>query len=85
MNILYLHGYGSSGQSSTVKYLKKSLPNDHITAPDIPVDPTEALPYLRNLCDDEHFDTSSAPAWGHSTRRITLTCFCENQRSLREK
>ena len=22
MNILYLHGYGSSGQSSTVEYLK---------------------------------------------------------------
>ena len=56
MNILYLHGYGSSGQSSTVEFLKKALPNDHITAPDIPVDPAEALPYLRNLCDDEHFD-----------------------------
>ena len=56
MNILYLHGYGSSGQSSTVEYLKKALPDDHITAPDIPVDPAEALPFLRKLCDDEHFD-----------------------------
>lgn len=46
MNILYLHGYGSSGQSSTVKFLKKALPNDHIYAPDIPVDPKEALPEL---------------------------------------
>ena len=57
MNILYLHGYGSSGQSSTVEYLKKSLPDYyHIEAPDIPVDPAEALPFLKHLCDDEHFD-----------------------------
>ena len=56
MNILYLHGFGSSGQSNTVEYLKKALPNDNITAPDIPVDPSEALPFLRKLCDDGHFD-----------------------------
>lgn len=56
MNILYLHGYGSSGQSNTVEYLKKSLPNYYqITAPDIPVDPAEALPFLRDLCEKEHF------------------------------
>ena len=35
MNVLYLHGFGSSGQSNTVEYLKKALPNDNITAPDI--------------------------------------------------
>ena len=56
MNILYLHGFGSSGQSNTVEYLKKALPNDNIAAPDIPVDPSEALPFLRKLCDDGHFD-----------------------------
>jgi len=40
MNILYLHGFGSSGQSSTVDYLKKVLPDYYnIEAPDIPVDP----------------------------------------------
>ena len=56
MNILYLHGFGSSGQSSTVEYLKKSLPDYYdITAPNIPVDPAEALPFLRELCEKEHF------------------------------
>ena len=50
MNILYLHGFGSSGQSSTVEYLKKALPDCHIDAPDIPVDPAEALPYLKRMC-----------------------------------
>ena len=56
MNILYLHGFGSSGQSNTVEYLKKSLPDYYdITAPDIPVDPVEALPFLRELCEKEHF------------------------------
>ena len=56
MNILYLHGFGSSGQSSTVEFLKKSLPDYYdITAPDIPVDPAEALPFLRELCEKEQF------------------------------
>ena len=48
--ILYFHGYGSSGMSNTVNYLKKQLPECRIIAPDIPVDPQEALPYLRMLC-----------------------------------
>lgn len=43
MNILYLHGFGSSGQTNTVEYLKKSLPDYYnIEAPDITVDPTVA-------------------------------------------
>ena len=57
MNILYLHGYGSSGQSSTVEFLKKALPDYYnIEAPDIPVNPAEALPYLKKMCSESHFD-----------------------------
>ena len=48
--IIYFHGYGSSGMSNTISYLKKQLPECEIIAPDIPVDPQEALPYLRMLC-----------------------------------
>ena len=47
---MYLHGYGSSGMSHTVDYLRKLMPECEIIAPDIPVDPQEALPYLRQLC-----------------------------------
>ena len=65
MNILYLHGYGSSGQSSTVEYLKKSLPDYyHIEAPDIPVDPAEALPFLKHLCEEEHFSVIIGTSMG---------------------
>ena len=65
MNILYLHGFGSSGQSSTVEYLKKSLPDHyHIEAPDIPVDPAEALPFLKRLCEEEHFSVIIGTSMG---------------------
>ena len=65
MNILYLHGFGSSGQSNTVEYLKKSLPDYYdITAPDIPVDPAEALPFLKQLCEEEHFSVIIGTSMG---------------------
>lgn len=64
MKILYLHGYGSSGKSSTARFLKKNLPDDHITAPDIPVDPAEALPFLKQLCEEEHFSVIIGTSMG---------------------
>ena len=65
MNILYLHGFGSSGQSNTVEYLKKALPDYYdIEAPDIPVDPAEALPFLRKLCEKEHFSVIIGTSMG---------------------
>ena len=48
--IVYLHGYGSSSQSSTVKYLAKKMPDFNVIAPDTPIDPKEALPFLKNYC-----------------------------------
>ena len=50
-NIIYLHGFGSSGQSGTVKHLRKVLPQFNVLAPDIPVSPSEALPFLKDYCD----------------------------------
>lgn len=47
---MYLHGFGSSGKSHTVEYLKKQLPECHFITPTIPVDPKKALPFLRMLC-----------------------------------
>ena len=65
MNILYLHGFCSSGQSNTVEYLKKALPDYYnIEAPDIPVDPAEALPFLRKLCEKEHFSVIIGTSMG---------------------
>ena len=50
--IVYFHGYGSSSTSGTVQYLKEMMPDYNVIAPDIPVDPAEALPYLRQYCRD---------------------------------
>ena len=50
--IVYFHGFGSSGASGTVDALRRLLPECEILAPDIPVDPADALPYLRQYCED---------------------------------
>lgn len=57
--ILYLHGFASSGASGTVDLLRKEFwerkATDKIAvlAPDIPVDPAEALPMLKALVAKE--------------------------------
>lgn len=48
-NIIYFHGLSSSGNSSTGKKLKELFPNENVVTPDIPVNPKEALPFLKNL------------------------------------
>ena len=54
--IVYLHGFGSSGQSGTVKYLRKLMPEYSVLAPDIPVNPAEAQKFLKNYCEVCHPD-----------------------------
>lgn len=54
--IVYFHGYGSSSQSSTVKYLAKKMPEYSVFAPDIPIDPEEALLFLKNYCASHKAD-----------------------------
>ena len=56
MKIIYFHGFGSSHASGTVEILRRELVNDEIMAPDIPVDPANALPYLKELCQAEQPD-----------------------------
>ena len=54
--IVYFHGYGSSSQSDTAKYLAENMPGYNVLAPDIPVDPKEALPFLKDYCRAHHVD-----------------------------
>ena len=56
MKIIYFHGFGSSHASGTVQILSRELVNDEVMAPDIPVDPIEALPYLKEYCEREQPD-----------------------------
>lgn len=51
-NILYVHGFGSSGQSGTVTKLRELLPEAELTAPDLPIHPEEAMTLLRKTCDE---------------------------------
>lgn len=53
MKIVYLHGFGSSGTSGTVQLLAGALPKVQVVAPDIPVDPSEALPFLLEYCKEQ--------------------------------
>ena len=56
MKILYFHGFASSGATGTAEFLRKMLPEAEVISPDIPVDPVEALPYLKQLCEQEQPD-----------------------------
>lgn len=53
--ILYVHGFASSGTNGTVRALRLLLPQAEVTAPDLPVEPEEALELLRSIV------ASSAP------------------------
>jgi len=54
--IVYLHGFGSSGQSGTVRFLRKQMPDCTVLAPDIPIEPSEALVFLKGFCDEHRPD-----------------------------
>ncbi len=49
--ILYVHGFGSSGQSGTVDKIREMLPAATVTAPDLPIHPEEAMELLRDTCN----------------------------------
>ncbi len=78
MKIVYFHGFGSSGSSGTVQLLGQLMPDAQIVAPDIPVDPVEALPYLKRLCQEEQPDlvvgTSMGGMYAQQMRDFKRIC-----------
>lgn len=78
MKLIYFHGFGSSGASGTVEILRRCFPEDEIIAPDIPVDPIEALPYLKKLCETEQPDiivgTSMGGMYAQQMRGFLRIC-----------
>ena len=54
--VMYVHGFGSSGQSGTVERLRIVFPNTRVVAPDLPVHPAEAQALLSELCEKEQPD-----------------------------
>ncbi len=80
MKIIYFHGFASSGASGTVQNLRLILPDDEIIAPDIPVDPAEALPFLRELCANEQPDLVIGTSMGgmYAQQMHGFRKFCVN-------
>ncbi|MBQ9236339.1 MAG: hypothetical protein IJ183_00270 [Prevotella sp.] len=78
MKIIYFHGFGSSGASGTVQMLRQLLPDDEVIAPDIPVEPLEALPFLKELCQKEQPDviigTSMGGMYAHQMHGFKRIC-----------
>ena len=54
--MLYVHGFASSGQSGTVTRLRTVMPQARVIAPDLPVNPHEAIALLHTICEQEKPD-----------------------------
>ena len=54
--LLYVHGFASSGQTGSVKTLRLLLPGATVIAPDLPVEPGDAIELLRGLAVSEKPD-----------------------------
>ncbi len=73
--ILYLHGFASSGQNGTVRTLRTLLPQTEIIAPDIPVEPSDAVALLKGLCESEKPDLIIGTSMGGMYAEL-LSGFC---------
>lgn len=54
--ILYIHGFGSSAQTGTVKRIQDTLPNAKVIAYDMPLHPEEAMELLHRICEEQKPD-----------------------------
>ena len=54
--LMYVHGFASSGSSGTVMTLRRYMAGWRVVAPDLPVDPFEALELLRRMVNEEQPD-----------------------------
>ena len=83
-SILYLHGFASSGASGTVELLRRAFWHPErgeeiaIIAPDIPVDPNIAVPFIREVCTSEQLSlivgTSMGAMYAQQLHGATRVC-----------
>ena len=76
--LLYCHGFGSSGQSGTVTRLRTVMPQANVIAPDLPVEPHEAIALLHSICEQEKPDliigTSMGGMYAEQLRGFNRIC-----------
>lgn len=87
--MMYVHGFASSGTSGTVMALRRNLPDWRVVAPDLPVDPFDALALLRELINSENPEIIVGTSMGgmyvqqlRGIRRIIVNPSFEMSRSL---
>ncbi len=56
MKVLFIHGLASSGAYKMASSLRILLKGGEVIAPDVPIDPREALELLEGICRDERPD-----------------------------
>jgi Predicted esterase len=56
MKILFIHGLASSGAYKMASTLRILLKGSEVIAPDVPIDPSDALPLLEGICRNEQPD-----------------------------
>lgn len=56
INILYLHGFASSGNSGTAREIQECLPHCNVISPDLPINPAAALDIIRNVKSNNQID-----------------------------
>lgn len=64
LNILYVHGFRSSGNSSTAACLRELLPECSVISPDLPADAHEAMTMLENIVDEQEIDVVVGTSMG---------------------
>ena len=76
--VLYCHGFASSGQSGTVSRLRQVMPQAKVIAPDLPVNPHEAMALLHRICEQERPDlilgTSMGGMYAEQLRGFDRIC-----------
>lgn len=70
--IMYIHGFGSSAQSGTVRLIRQTFPEANVVARDVPLHPDEAIAMLHYMADSEKPDliigTSMGGMYGEQLR-----------------
>lgn len=56
INILYLHGFASSGNSGTAREIQEALPKCMVVSPDLPIEPDDAIQLIQKTIEEEKID-----------------------------
>ena len=64
MTILFLHGLASSGRYKMASSLRILVKGSEVLAPDLPIDPDEALSLIRGILLKAHPDLVVGLSWG---------------------